>query len=768
MKQYTRQFITLFPVLAVWLQLPAFTGWVSLAAGILCGNAFPALRLHSLYNDIYLYAIILLILTALICKNRPVRIISFFLIGYAAFALHESNYDLFARQLREQSFIESSLSITGKVLSPPLLSRDRYTFLLKADELYTRTDTLALSGKICKCTGPVAPPPYGTVTAVGAFRLPQRRNNPYAWDENTSLRANNIYGRFRIDSLLTARPSTAPPARLASFIRATVLQTIAHVTNPALQGILQAVFLGEKNNLTTHTRQLFRNAGIYHLLAISGLHVAILISSVWLALSLIPVSRVIKILATISFIWCYLFFIGFIPSLFRAVIMATLILLSTLFQRNNHVINALGVAGIIWLIMSPYSLLTPGFQLSFAATFGIVTLFPVFKDNLIPASHNEILALTARTFLPPFFVSLAGFIATLPIIARHFGRIAFFGLVANIFAVFLMGLAMNTFFVGIILQMLCRPLALIAMRITEFFLSCIHGIAGLVTAVPWSSVEIPAPLPEYIILFTLAVTGFAAVNRRYRLPYLKWTAAGLFCLVPAVIFLHTLPVYTEITFFSARGKPAAGIRFPNRKIWLILPTDDRSPEQTYTFILRPWLRRYPLKNLDAVVTPAAGINIIHDLNPICADESPAYVITGTVVPDTVTRENLRAYLQSLDISYIQARNGTRFIPARSCTCTVRLQGKNQPLWYESPVPAVLDFSCNGVRFVLATGENPASLYPHTPLLRIDNTAALYNIHERALQITGMRNTRKFNTDEHGAVIVRIYKNGTVKVRSMTQ
>ncbi len=765
MKNSIQKFLTIFSTLTIWNNLPAFIGWISLSCGIICANVFPSLRLPSLYNNILFHAIILSLLVTLICKNIQIKIIMFFLTGFTAFSIQQHNQDSFSTQLERHTGEEEQVYISGKVISTPLYAKRKYSFLLKADKLYTNSDTLRLHGNTFKCSGDITPPSYGYITCSGQLYLPHPPANPHAFNEYTTLLANNISGRFRIDTLLTIVPSTSPVTRVARFTRTTVLKTIAHVTNPALKGILQAAFLGEKNNLTPHVKSIFRDAGIYHLLAISGLHVAILISSIWLLLSILPIARVYKILSTILFIWCYLFFIGFIPSLFRAVIMATLILLSTLFQRNNHVINSLGVAGIIWLIMSPASLFTPGFQLSFAATFGIITLFFIFNRQLMPTCHNEIVSLCIKTFFNPFFVSCAGFIATLPIIVYYFGRISLYGLFANIFAVLLMGLAMNTFFAGIIMQMLWQPLALIIMRGTEFFLFCITGLAELSRFIPWASVGVPVPYTEFFIVYSLMVLGFAAVNRTYQIRYLRWMALCLFLMVPIIILRNTSTSYTEIVFFNANKNSPIGIRFPNRKIWLVSSTAKKSPAATYKYILEPWLRHHMLKKMDAILLPSVEKNVVHDLDPVCTNMTPRNVISCNSVNDYPVKENLDLYLNSLDIDHIRTRSGWQIIPAKACTCTVYYH-ENDASWYSAPRPAMLKLSCSGTQVFINSFNKPSTVQLDSTVIQIDNTTSIYLGQGKRFEFIKTAYNRTLSTEINGAVIVRIDRNGAVKVRSM--
>lgn len=748
--------------------MPAFTGWLCFSLGIVLAHIFSRLYNIPIYNDVFLYAIVILLISALVIRSLKVRALLFVVCGFLLFSFNSQKEDSFFKELNSVVNIDGDETIEGKVISVPLLSRRKYNFLVAADMLYSNIDTIKMHGRALKCTGRISPPSFGKVTLKGRYRAPKRPANPYTFNEYSYLLSNRIWGRFDVGSFQEISNTKSFASQVALSTRATVLRTISHVKDVNIQGILQAAFLGEKNNLTSHIKNLFREAGIYHLLAISGLHVAILISSMLVILMLFPIPKVIKIVVTILFIWCYLFFIGFIPSLFRAVVMATIILASFMFQRNNYTINSLGVAGLIWLIMSPGSLFTPGYQLSFAATFGIITLFPLFTEKLIPHLNNDVLHLIEKTILSFFFVSLAGFIATVPVLAYHFGRISLFGLAANIFSVFLMAFAMNSFFIGIITQLIWEPISIIVMRFSEFCLSLIVGIADFSRFVSWASIEVPVPYAEFFLIYFFMFLGLAMINKKYFFKYFAWVFPIIFLASPLIISCHNLNSYTEVTIFSTKEGPLTGIRFPNRKIWLAGSISEGSFDRSYKNVIGPRLRHYMIKKVDAVLIPHAGPNVIHDLDPILADNKPAFVITGNKPKGRIPEENFDSFMRSYNVSHIEAKNGRQFIPAEQCTCTI-YKHENTGKWYEKSEAVIINFSFSNTQLLInGTNKTLSGMNSENAVIRINKDIALYTDHKQNFlqQNKGRNSGLSLSTEEEGAVIIRIKRSGAISIRHM--
>ncbi len=191
--------------------------------------------------------------------------------------------------------------------------------------------------------------------------------------------------------------------------------------------IIQAMVLANRRGIPQTLLDKFANVGISHVIAISGMHIAI-ISGV--LMSLIISLGIIRQKAFYLALTCligYVILIGLPASAVRATVMGGLVLYAQKIGRLNSSFNALSLAAVLMLFINPKLLLSDiGFQLSFAATWGIIFISPVIKKHtsLLPSwgQTKEILTMT-----------ISAQITTLPLIVYYFRKLSLISLVANIF-----------------------------------------------------------------------------------------------------------------------------------------------------------------------------------------------------------------------------------------------------------------------------------------------------------------------------------------------
>ena len=149
--------------------------------------------------------------------------------------------------------------------------------------------------------------------------------------------------------------------------------------------MLKALVLGDKTALDGDLREGFAHAGLAHLLAISGLHIGLLMLLfrflLW-PLQLLPKGKQMLSICVILLLWGYAFFVGASPSVLRAVTLFSAIQLGYAVQRKLPTSYLVLLSMVILLFVSPCLLLQLGFQLSYLAVFGILFLLPIFDLNI--------------------------------------------------------------------------------------------------------------------------------------------------------------------------------------------------------------------------------------------------------------------------------------------------------------------------------------------------------------------------------------------------
>ncbi|MCB2111443.1 MAG: ComEC/Rec2 family competence protein [Defluviimonas sp.] len=322
----------------------------------------------------------------------------------------------------------------------------------------------------------------------------------------------------------------APPeggAKLAVFRTRMALSHGLQARIPGQAGAFAAAVLtGDRAGLSRETTDALRGANLSHLIAISGLHMGLLTGFVFAALRhglalfpafamRIPAKKIAALVALAAAV-LYLLLAGPSVATRRAFIMAAVMLGAVLADRRAISFRSVAIAALILLVVEPESLVEPGFQMSFGATIALIAVFRSWTGfaRRLPRLARPVAMLVVSS-------ATAG-LATAPIAAAHFNRIAEYGLLANLVAVPLMG----TFVMPLgVVAALLAPLGLAQPAIwalgqaTALILAVAAWISGLDGAV------VAVPAPPVAVLPLLALGGLLIVATGARRPLVGAGAA---------------------------------------------------------------------------------------------------------------------------------------------------------------------------------------------------------------------------------------------------
>lgn len=280
---------------------------------------------------------------------------------------------------------------------------------------------------------------------------------------------------------------------------------------PSQAGAFSAgAMTGDRSGITQETVKALRDSSLAHLLAISGMNLAFLISFVFAliryGLALIPWValrvKTKKVAAVVSLMVAafYLALSGANVSTERAFIMVSVMLVAILLDRKALTLRSVAIAGIVLLIWQPESLAEPGFQMSFAATVALISGFRAMDKRVVSGAMP-------RWAVPVFTLvlsSVLGGFATAPYAAAHFNRYADYGLVANLLTVPVMGAVVMP--AGAIAALLgpfglAGPALWVMERGAAWILWVAHWVAG------WEGSVTPIPAPGFWVLPLITLAG---------------------------------------------------------------------------------------------------------------------------------------------------------------------------------------------------------------------------------------------------------------------
>jgi competence protein ComEC len=271
-----------------------------------------------------------------------------------------------------------------------------------------------------------APPQGAILEVVVTVARPRRAEEAGDFDEAGYLRRQGVHvvlraGSFRMVGRRGGLGGVADRLRLA------VTRSLAPVPPGERRSVLAGVVLGEDEGLADDLRERFRASGLYHLLAVSGQNVAYVMAGMILLAWALHLPRWVGQLGALAAVGGYVLAVGWQPSVVRAGVAGGLASLAWLASRPSDRWYFLLVGAAVLLGWNPYSLLDPGFQLSFAAVAAIFLLVPRIERRLegypVPAKLAAIVSVSAACGL-----------ATAPILWLHFGAIPLYSVPANALA----------------------------------------------------------------------------------------------------------------------------------------------------------------------------------------------------------------------------------------------------------------------------------------------------------------------------------------------
>lgn len=228
------------------------------------------------------------------------------------------------------------------------------------------------------------------------------------------------------------KPCHATPSILQSF--QDLQEKLHHIYETSdlsqeASSIIEAMTIGRKGEIPKATRTAYARAGVSHVLALSGFHVgiiAMMMQFIFLKKMLPRRWQWVSNTLIIAALWCYALMTGMSPSLVRAVIMFSLLLISQMLSRENITLNSCALAFVLMLCINPFLLHDIGFQLSFISVCSIC----LFNKQLIISSPSRSpIILTLWTTMGITFICS---LFTAPLVAHHFGNIPILSIISNL------------------------------------------------------------------------------------------------------------------------------------------------------------------------------------------------------------------------------------------------------------------------------------------------------------------------------------------------
>ena len=475
--------------------------------------------------------------------------------------------------------------------------------------------------------------------------------------------------------------------------------------------LMDAAVVGESAFLTPTTKADFQRSGTYHILVVSGMNVSILAFVVFWTMRRLRFSDFAASGLTVVLCAAYAFVTDVGPPVWRAVLMLSVYLVMRLFYRERSMLNALGVAALVVMVVDPRALLGPSFQLTFLAVFILAAIaVPVLErtsqpylqglrhldstdfDRTLPprvaqmrldlrliagrlapiagpsAAHLGARVM-ARCVLETYEVLCVSVLMQLCLalpMAYYFHRATVLGIAANSLAVPLTGILMPAAVLAVALSYVWLPLAKLSAVSATWAL---HGITGTVRSlgglrIADHRVAMPEPLTIMIAVCALALAMVLAWKRR------PLVLAGLAVLAAAGLWVsaaapepHIRRGVIELTAIDVGQGDSLLVVTPEGRTLLVdaggavggLQSEFDYGEN----VVSPYLWERRISHLDVVALTHGHSDHIGGMHAVLNNFRPRELWIGAV-PDTPTIRALLNYAASLGIRVLRRNDGESF------------------------------------------------------------------------------------------------------------
>ena len=461
------------------------------------------LSLPLLMPSIILLSLFILCFISTCCKSSytfiGVTLLVFMLgfVRYTAAALTDNN--------NIAQFIGQDHTVNGMVTAEARWhqSADKIyhvRYIIKAHQIDSKT----LSGSYYLYTKQKSPAfalPGDTITASGKISAISNYKNPGRIDIQKQAQENNIFASVIAynNVKITAQPDTMPLLRKITLIRQHIRSTLEKHMPPADAAAIFAMLFGGYQGIDPHLLESFTITGIVHILSVSGSHITLIAGAIIFLGRLFHLKTWLTFVLLLIIISIYCLFSGMVPPVIRSAAMGIITYAALASNRQNFSHYILALTAVIMLLISPGLLFDISFQLSFAATAGLLYIaLPLQKKLLFLPAYIRL----------PLALTLGAQLFCLPLLAWYFNTISLSCLFSNIIAVPIVEAIIMLALVGIIINLFWSFPAAIIFVGCSLLLGLVHEITALLSLLPASSIYLPyltiyGSIIYYIVLIVL-------------------------------------------------------------------------------------------------------------------------------------------------------------------------------------------------------------------------------------------------------------------------
>ncbi|HID93961.1 MAG TPA: DNA internalization-related competence protein ComEC/Rec2 [bacterium (Candidatus Stahlbacteria)] len=637
---------------------PALLSFVFFVAGIICGYLFD---IPLPYIIVALFGLCLVYL-AFFIVSRTHRVFNYLisiLLILGGLFLYEIRTSIFSpNHIKRLLELNDKIEFICRIVKDPEIKSNRTILECVADTVICKGEEFPIRGKVLvDLRFPTHDFEYGQrIKVYGYLWCPDFPRNPKEFDYRGYLKRKDIYGIMTVwdyqDITILAKGQGNP---ILSHISLPIKRFIERTIDDNLSGdqgaLLKGVIIGERGLISNRVKNMFANTGVLHVLAVSGLHVGIIATILFIVLQVLRVPSNFSLLLTGFALLIYAFIVDLRYSVVRAALMTVFMMGALASERNTRLLNIIACAGLLILFINPQSLFDTSFQLSFVTVGSIIYLtpriYPLFGFIKDKQSFAD------RWLVRPFVISLCAQAGSAPLVAYYFFRLPIISIVANLIVIPLVGASIALGFTMTFLNILPWKLPAHLFACTSFASTTLTlKVVDFFNSIPYGHMWVHKPCILFLVFYYgalfLAANTKTSARARKALIYVTLIAANVFCWTQ--VYRICRPKLT-VTFLDVGYGDATFVQFPNGKKVLI---DCGSWSKTFDAgkrIVAPFLRSHGIHDLDFVIITKPKIQYAGGLRYILKNFKVKEIVGYGAPYSSWAYLDLLRYINYKDIPY---------------------------------------------------------------------------------------------------------------------
>ncbi len=335
----------------------------------------------------------------------------------------------------------------------------------------------------------------------GEYIIPEQSRNYGGFDYRKYLKTEGIYGIFEADKIEVIKHNNLNFINIASNnLKQKIIDNTKQILSESTRELFLGILIGYDDNISEDIEESFRKSSLTHLLAVSGSHIAYIITGFGFILSKLKIPKKTRNILIILFLTFFMYIVDFSASVVRASIMGILLMFSFVLYRKNDLINTICLSVLLILIENPYEILNIGLLLSYFATIGIIVCSKMINKKTQEVSIlKQILNYLKELALITIFAN----VFVIPISIYNFNTISLTFVISNVIAGILIGPITIGGFVLAIVSLINLKLAYVIAIPYNILLELLIYSTKLTSIGHLCEVFVPTPNIIFIILYYL-------------------------------------------------------------------------------------------------------------------------------------------------------------------------------------------------------------------------------------------------------------------------